>query len=150
MDVIFVLRRAELFKEFAPAELEAVAAICQERRCQQGEVIVTQGEPGQEMYIVCDGLVEVSVADAGRGAAPKKVVNLGRGQVFGEMALVDHGPRSGTVRAVAENTVVQVIPKADLTRLCAENNHLGYLFMRNLAADLSFKLRHRHLAEGLG
>jgi CRP-like cAMP-binding protein len=61
------------------------------------------------------------------------------------MALVDRGPRSATVRAISEKTVVQVIHREAFEKLCDENYHLGYIVMRNIAADLSFKLRHQHL-----
>ena len=62
------------------------------------------------------------------------------------MALVDHGPRSATVRALTDNTVVQIVNREDFVRLCDGNHHMGYVVMRNMAADLSFKLRHRNLA----
>jgi CRP-like cAMP-binding protein len=61
------------------------------------------------------------------------------------MALVDRGPRSATVRAISKETIVQVISRDDFEELCEKNHHLGYVVMRNIAADLSFKLRHQHL-----
>ncbi len=76
------------------------------------------------------------------------VVQLGDGQIVGEMALVDRGPRSATVRVVSDGAVLQVISAGDFLRLCDEDHQLGYLVMRNMAADLSFKLRHRNLAGG--
>jgi CRP-like cAMP-binding protein len=74
------------------------------------------------------------------------MVNLGRGQIFGEMALVDHGPRSATVRAVTNGTILQAIRRQEFNRLCEANHHLGFIVMRNMASDLSFKVRHRHMA----
>ena len=62
------------------------------------------------------------------------------------MALVDRGPRSATVRCVTEAAVVNVIGREVFERLCQSDHHIGMLVYRNLAADLSFKLRHRHLA----
>ena len=87
------------------------------------------------------------VVGGASGSQRRVVVNLGEGQIVGEMALIDLGPRSATVRAVTEPTTVQVIRREDFDRLCQENNHIGYIVMRNLAADLSFKLRHRNLSE---
>ena len=63
------------------------------------------------------------------------------------MALIDQGPRSATVRAIVEPTKVQVIKREAFEKLCMENNRIGYIVMRNLAADLSFKLRHHNLSE---
>jgi CRP-like cAMP-binding protein len=73
------------------------------------------------------------------------VVNLGRGQIFGEMSLVDRGPRSASVRAAQDHTIVHSVEGDNFSTLCGRNLHVGYVVMRNMAADLSFKLRHRHL-----
>jgi CRP/FNR family cyclic AMP-dependent transcriptional regulator len=146
MDLVSVLRSVELFEGLAADELRSVAALCEERRYQAGDVITTQGERGEELFVVCEGFVEVTLSRSSADPAPRAMVNLGRGQIFGEMALVDHGPRSATVRAVTDNTIVQAIDRQDFTQLCEGNFHLGYTVMRSMASDLSFKLRHRHLA----
>jgi CRP-like cAMP-binding protein len=73
------------------------------------------------------------------------VVVLGKGQILGEMSLLDMGFRSATARTETAATL-QVIKQADLTALCEQDYRIGYAVMRNLAADLSFKLRHRNLA----
>ncbi len=146
MDLLGVLSKVELFEGLAPEELRQVAGICREASHKAGDVLTTQGESGSELYVICDGFVEVILSPSPQNPAPRTVVNLGRGQLFGEMALVDYGPRSATVRAVAGNTVVQAIDREAFIRLCEQNYHLGYTVMRNMAADLSFKLRHWHLA----
>jgi len=146
MDLLAVLGNVELFDGITPEELEAVSKICRERSYPAGDVLTTQGEPGDELYVICDGFVEVLRSETPSDPSPRAVVNLGQGQIVGEMALVDLGPRSATVRTISEKTVVQVIQRDDFERLCDENYHLGYIVMRNIAADLSFKLRHQHLA----
>lgn len=146
MDLIAVLRSVELFEGLSPEELKQVSDICHERTFQAGEVITTQGETGEELFVVCEGFVEVILSRTPGDPAPRAMVNLGRGQIFGEMALVDHGPRSATVRAVTDDTVLQTIRSQDFTNLCEGSFHLGYVVMRNMASDLSFKVRHRHLA----
>ena len=146
MDLLAVLGNVELFDGITPDELEAVSKICRERSYHAGDVLTVQGEPGDELYVICDGFVEVLRSETPSDPSPRAVVNLGQGQIVGEMALVDLGPRSATVRTISEKTVVQVIQRDDFERLCDENYHLGYIVMRNIAADLSFKLRHQHLA----
>ncbi len=146
MGLLEVLGNVELFDGITPDELEAVSKICRERSYHTGDVLTTQGEPGDELYVICDGFVEVLRSETLSDPSPRTVVNLGQGQIVGEMALVDLGPRSATVRTISEKTVVQVIQRDDFERLCGENYHLGYIVMRNIAADLSFKLRHQHLA----
>lgn len=140
-----LLRGVMLFAGLTDEELEAVAAICVEKRLGRGEVLAEQGEPGDELFIVTDGFLEISITSP---ESPANVlVNLGKGQIIGEMALIDQGPRSATVRAVSD-AVVQVIRREDFEALCEKNTRIGYVVMRDIAADLSFKLRHRNLALG--
>jgi CRP/FNR family cyclic AMP-dependent transcriptional regulator len=145
MDLLSVLSKVELFDGLTPQELSDVARICTEHEYRAGQVITTQGETGGELYVIADGFVEVVVSPSGQNPAPRTVVHLGRGQLFGEMALVDYGPRSATVKSIADHTLIQVIDRDDFNRLCEADNHLGYVVMRNMAADMSFKLRHYHL-----
>ncbi|GAB4532396.1 MAG: cyclic nucleotide-binding domain-containing protein [Anaerolineales bacterium] len=144
MNTKSLLRNTELFAGLTDEELDQVVRICQKRTYQQGEVITSQGAPGDALYLVLDGFAEVILVTPG-DAADQVIVHLGSGQVIGEMALIDKGPRSATVRANTTPTVIEVITQDDFERLCEENTRIGYLVMRNLAADLSFKLRHKNL-----
>ena len=142
MKIKEILRGIELFDGLSDVDLEQVAAVCQERQLNRGELLVKEGDLGDELFIITDGFVEVLLE------TPRRVVvNLGTGQISGEMALVDGGPRSATLRAISEPTVVQVIHRTDFDKLCDENARVGYIVFRNLAADISFKLRHRNLSE---
>src|SRR5262249_31135500 len=62
-----------------------------------GDTIVSEGEPGNTAFLIVSGAVEVSV---GREAKARTVRTLSTGDVFGEMCLIEPGPRSATVRAV--------------------------------------------------
>ena len=142
MDLKDFLRKVELFDGLTEAELEKVAAICQQRRFHRGYILTKQGTPGEELFIVTKGFVEVFLE-----APQRVVVNLGAGQIVGEMALVDQGLSSATVRAVEEPTLTQVIRFEQLERLFQQDASIGFKIIRNIAADLSFKLRHRNLSE---
>ena len=144
-DTVQLLKGVEVFEGLTDDELKRIAGICREARFRKGDVITTQGEEGDEMYIVRDGFVAVTVGEGGDGG-PRTEVNLGTGQVVGEMALVDRGPRSATVRCVTDSATVNAIKRDTFEALCQSNHHIGMVVYRNLAADLSFKLRHRHLA----
>ena len=61
-----------------------------------GETIITQGEAGDTAFLIISGSVEVSI---GTGGEAKSVGPLAAGDVFGEMSLIDPGPRSATVKA---------------------------------------------------
>ncbi len=145
MKIEQLLKRVELFNTLDDADLEAVAALCSQRVLDAGEVLAVQEEPGTELFIIADGLVEVVVQ---RQGAPRVVVNLGSGQLIGEMSLIDRGLRSATVRVIQTPTVIYAIRYRDLQNLCEYNTRIGYRVMRNLAADLSFKLRQHHWSGG--
>jgi len=147
MELTNILRKIELFNGLSKDELRRLASKCIERRLERGEVITTQGVRGDELFIVTEGLVEVLITE-GKKDSHKIIVNLGEGQLVGEMSLVDKGPRSATVRAITDSTVVQVIHRDQFEALCEENTHIGFVVMRNIATDLSFKIRHRNLSEG--
>jgi CRP/FNR family cyclic AMP-dependent transcriptional regulator len=147
MDHTEILGSVELFEGITPAELQAISLICKEITFKSGEVITRQGETGEDLYIVLDGYVEVLHSGTSPELSPRTIVHLGKGQIFGEMALVDHGPRSATVRAASDPTKLLKIHCDEFEHECEENHHLGYVIMRNIAADLSFKLRHRHFAD---
>ena len=147
MDHTEILGSVELFEGITPAELQAISLICKEITFTSGDVITQQGETGEDLYIVLEGFVEVLHSGTAPEQSPRTIVHLGKGQIFGEMALVDHGPRSATVRAASDPTALLMIHCDDFEQECEENHHLGYVVMRNIAADLSFKLRHRHFAD---
>ena len=142
-DLKQILRTVMLFANLTDVELQDVANICQKKELKRGDIIAEQGSMGDEMFIVTEGFVEVAIkSDA---EASNVLVNLGSGQIIGEMALIDQGPRSATVRAISDRTTVQVIHRDDFNSLCEENTRIGYIVMKDIAADLSFKLRHRNL-----
>jgi len=144
MGLVQILQNVDLFEGLSAGELEKVAYICAEKRFSKGQTIAKEGEQGNEFYIITEGFVDVLLGEKPRSTA-RVVVSLGSGQVIGEMSLLDQGPRSATLRAINDPTVVQVIQREAFEELCQQDTRIGYIVMRNLAADLSFKLRHRNL-----
>jgi CRP-like cAMP-binding protein len=148
MELWTVIRRIELFEGLTKEELNEITTICHERRFSRGERLAIEGDIGDNLFIIMEGLVEVLVKK--RNDSSHVVVNLGEGQLIGEMSLVDKGPRSATVRSIHHLTIAQEIKHQDFHALCERNSRIGYIVMKNLAADLSFKLRHRHLSDTRG
>ncbi len=144
MSISNLLKRVQLFANLEPDELEQLAAISQEKTVGGGETIITQNTTGKEMYIVAQGSAEVYIQGL---SDARSLVVLGKGQVIGEMALIDQGYRSASVRATREGASLYVIESEAFYKLCNENNHIGFIVMRNLAIDIAFKLRHRNLTE---
>lgn len=137
-----ILRAIHLFRGLEADQISQVQQIITTENYTTGDVIFEQGSPGDKMYIIGAGLVVVQVA----GLKGNTQLYLGIGQIVGEMALVDQGTRSATVIAANPQTTVYGIRGEDFEYLCAHDTHIGYVMMRNLAQDLSFKLRHQNFS----
>jgi CRP/FNR family cyclic AMP-dependent transcriptional regulator len=144
-DSLSKLSKTQIFSGLAREELQRVASLSQQRRYDRGDIILSEGEKTRELFIVADGMVQISLRTAD---ASTPLANLGAGQVFGEMALVDRGARSATVEAVKDGTQVYVIAHDDLLQMCEADSRVGFLLMRNLAAELSLRLRYRNIITG--
>lgn len=141
-ELLRTMKSIELFKGLNDSQLERLVAISRRESFNAGDVILRQDSPGDRMYIIAQGQVEISVLDV-KGKS-RLAVYLGQGQVFGEVALLDYGSRSATVTADEDNTVVYSLARDSFDNLCMSDHLLGFLVMRNLALDLAFKLRHRN------
>ncbi len=87
-----------LFKGFSREERARIAEIAEPCEYKKGAMIVREGEPGEEVFLVHSGRVEVlRDTDSGR---PEWVATLERGDVFGERALLEAGVRTRSVRAL--------------------------------------------------
>ncbi len=139
-----LLKKVDILNGLSDAQIDRVASICREQSFDKGEVIVQQDAETADLYIIRNGLVEV-VVDAPTAGKVIPIITLGEGQVFGEMSLVDQGARSATVRSVVDGTRLYTVNRDEFMRLCAEDTAIGFVVMKNIAADLSFKLRLRNL-----
>ncbi|MCA9875880.1 MAG: cyclic nucleotide-binding domain-containing protein [Anaerolineales bacterium] len=139
-----LLKRVQLFANLTPAELALLADICAPTEARPKELIIEQNTTGTGMYIVASGAVEVFISGLENA---RSLVVLGPGQVIGEMALIDQGYRSASVKATGEGATLYLIERDQFYALCEQNYHIGFIVMRNLAIDIAFKLRHRNLAE---
>src|SRR5262249_53284550 len=102
-DLIGVLRNIPLFHGLDRAELEALAVPLSEKLYVRGPVILTQGEPGDALFLIGTGQVKVAVfAEDGREVI---LSVIGGGGFFGEMALLDDEPRSAHVIAMTDATL---------------------------------------------
>ena len=143
MELVDLLKGVELFSGLTPTQLQRLAEISHPVEYHDGQVVFSKGEPGDNLYIIREGQFGVIFDD--EPAIEQSFVYLGRGQIFGEMALIDYGERSATIRCASDNALLYVIAREDFERLCQSDTAIGYAVMRNMASDLSFKLRHRNL-----
>lgn len=142
-----LLGAIELFHDLTREQVTSISAISIQSEFGPGATILEQGAPGDSLYIIGAGQVEISVRHPGGDSSTR--LYLGPGQVFGEFALLDGGQRSATVRADQAGATLYQIEREPFLTLCEQDTRLGYLVMRNLALDLAFKVRHRN-AEGGG
>lgn len=149
MSVVPILNQADIFDELTNTQLELIGSICTERHYQADDLIFEENTPGDEMYVIASGEVEIQVdpalLDAQNTGGPFTIATLRRGQSFGEVALVDQGLRSASARCAHPDTHLIVIPRDKLMLLCDTYPQLGYKLMRNLAMDLAMKIRHTDL-----
>jgi serine/threonine protein phosphatase PrpC/CRP-like cAMP-binding protein len=95
------LHQMSLFRYLSYQELVRVMNITQVRSFTPGSFIVREGDEGDELFIVLRGKVRVESAKA-------PIAELGPGQHFGEMALVDKAPRSADILAVEESALLSI------------------------------------------
>ncbi|RLC84704.1 MAG: cyclic nucleotide-binding domain-containing protein [Chloroflexi bacterium] len=143
-----ILRRTDIFYDLTEPQLEMVASLCSEVTPKAGEIIFEENSTGDELYVIASGEVDILVDPAlvqpvttGRPSRPLTIATLRRGQTFGEIALVDQGLRSASARCASKKARLLVIPRDRLIKLCDTYPDLGYRLMRNIAADLAFKIR---------
>ncbi len=109
-----LLSRCDLLRHLPPDEITPLLDHTQLCEVPAGTIIFHAGDPGDALYIVADGLVEV--LDTGM----QKLAELGVGDAFGEMALLSGGTRTATIRAFS-NCELLTITKQNFDRLLAEN-----------------------------
>ena len=141
---ISVLKQSDIFYQFTPTQLELVANLCQEIVFSKGETIFEENSGSKELYVIANGEVKILI-NSSAGKKGTVVATLGRGQSFGEVALVDEGLRSASARSAEKDTHLVVIPRDRLLLLCEMYPQLGYRLMYNLAADLATKIRNTDL-----
>jgi CRP-like cAMP-binding protein len=87
-----LLGGVDLFQGLSKKELRAIAAMAKEMQFDEGQRVVTEGEEGGRFHLILDGKAKVTVGGRTKNA-------LGPGDYFGEISLIDGGPRSATVTA---------------------------------------------------
>lgn len=102
-DRVALLEQAPLFSVLHPGDLQVLAGKFHTVRYRKGEVIFREGEPAERLFLIDEGKVKLSLTSpAGQELL---IAVLGRGQIFGELAVIDRGPRAMDARAMEESRV---------------------------------------------
>lgn len=111
------LRRVPIFSGLPALELEFISRSVKERTYDADVVIVKQGDPGVGFFLIVEGLVEVT-------RDGHHIRDMGPGEFFGEMALMEERIRTATVTAKARTRCLQLV-RWDFRALLKQNSDLA-------------------------
>ena len=124
---IRLLGGVALFSSCAKHELRRIAALVDEIEAPKGKTLAREGETGVEFFVVVKG-----TATARRGG--RKVATIGPGSFFGELALLDQGPRAATVTADTDMQLLVLTSRAFSSLL--DNRSVTRQILRGMAERL--------------
>jgi signal transduction histidine kinase len=137
------LEASKLFARLSPEDLAALRGMAEERSFPAGAEIFQEADPGDGVYVVKDGLVEISVP-VGEGVR-HVFSRVEAGDIFGEMAVIEDKPRSASAVA-RQDTLAYFIPRAAMLGLVERSPALALALLR----EISHRLRQfdrQHLRE---
>jgi CRP/FNR family transcriptional regulator len=130
---IGTLKRIGFFADLSDFDLAQIAGITEARDYRPGERIVEERTAAERFFIIVRGKIEISKRFADGGEFVLGVHS--DGEFFGEMGLLDEGPRSATVRAVESTTLLE-ITRTDFETLLYKAPLLAYRILRELSTRL--------------
>ncbi len=133
-----ILNYIEIFSSLSENEMKEIYSSSAIKYYRPAETIIKQGEKGNSMYILKEGLLEVSLNEAGKESI--KVGSISPGQFFGEMSLFTGEDRSATVIAEAESIAVE-IKKDSLQKIIFKRPELADAFGDVIAERQSINLK---------
>jgi CRP/FNR family transcriptional regulator len=134
-----ILAGVDLFSGLSKKDLKELAAECREGKFSPGSVMLSQGEQGLGLFIITSGTARITRKNSPDGA-DEVLGTAGVGDVIGEMALLDDLPRSATVTAVDEVTILS-LPLWEFRRFLRRSLHNDPDVGLALLAALSRRLR---------
>lgn len=138
--IINLLRGLPIFEGLGDGELRKIARLFTQKLYRPGEKVFQRGDSGNEAYAVMRGKIDICLDE---NSAP--VASLSDGQIFGEQALLDGAER--VAMAIADKpSILLVMQRAAFYDVVQREPHLGMVVMRNIAMDLSNKLRRANTA----
>jgi CRP/FNR family cyclic AMP-dependent transcriptional regulator len=124
-----VLARTELFSGTDLATQRRIAEHVAERVVERGQCVFTQDQPGDRMYVLAEGAVKLFVSS--RDGDIIELVRHRPPATFGEVALLDGGPRSASAEAV-ERSLLLVVTRAELVALLRSEEQVAEALLRTL------------------
>jgi len=122
------LQRVPLFAELDRRELEQIARLFKERRFSRGETVIREGSGGAAFFLIDSGRATVTLGGT-------QLATLQEGDYFGEIALIDGGPRSATITAESD-IVCFGLTYWDFGPLVQENGLIAWKLLQSMAKEL--------------
>lgn len=138
--IINLLRGLPIFEGLGDGELRKIARLFTQKLYRPGEKVFNKGDSGNEAYIVMRGQIDICLDER---TAP--VASVASGQIFGEQAFLDGAARGGLAVA-SQASILLVMQRTAFNDVVQREPHLGMVVMRNIAMDLSNKLRRANSA----
>ena len=138
MEVIKLLKEAELFKGLNEKELQAVSELGTLRSFSKGDVIFAENSEGKNFFIVVSGAVSINKNVA--GGRKRNLSNLGKGDIFGELALFDSQPRSADAEASEDSEVIE-FANDKFRNLLKNNLVISFIIQTRIIRILCRRLR---------
>ncbi len=131
------LRRVKILGEMTDQQLGRFAQFMEVENARQFHTIVSQGDPGDAMYLILEGELRVRQLVGGKETV---LVTLNAGEFFGDISLFDHGPRSADV--VANNpSVLLKVSATNFMKLVQEAPELATPFLVAVCKTLTARIR---------
>ena len=140
MDYVEKLRTFPLLSNIEDNELKILSALLKEKRTAAGENIITEGESGDEVFVLMEGLVDIIKSTVFGEQFIVSTLDAKEHCVFGEMAMIDSDKRSATVKAKT-NCITLSINRRDFDRFCNEHPVSGLELLKLISLNLVRNLR---------
>jgi len=128
-----ILAAHPLFAGLDPAVVQRLAMVAVTQRIKAGVTLFRKGDPGSSLYVVCSGTVRITVpSEQGKDA---ELNAIGSGEIFGEIALLDGGPRTADA-IVTEDAEVMIIERRNFTGLMRDQPDLALRIIEVLCTRL--------------
>ena len=132
------LERASIFTGLAPDEVATIKRRLRRTESEKGSKVFSEGEPGKELFIITRGTASAYLHQA--SGADIRLATFASGTVFGELAILDPGPRSASVIADVE-LVSYALTVDNFVLLSTEAPEVAIKLLANLSRELSRRLR---------
>jgi len=133
------LERLDVLAGLSAEECDALRNVLVQRSYRKGEAVFHEGDDGRELFIIARGAASVKIRLSGDGRE-NRLATFSAGTVFGEVALLDHQPRSATVEA-DEDLVCYILTESAFATLTREHGGVAIKLLTNLGRELSQRLR---------